>query len=185
MARAKDKKGLTYQEEKFCQYVVDAYGTGTRGVLVKAYRMAYNCKSDAKAETHYNNAHKIFKRGEIRARIEQLQEEVEKERTITRERMITRNVEILEGDPLISQKEDIETGQYVWKRLNEIPLKWRKLVTPMIYRGRMIYVLDKKTAEQNIMKMCGFDKSNSTNVNVFSNLGNELTLLDEHDIFED
>ena len=38
--------GLTPQQEMFCQYVVDAYGTDTRGILVSAYRKAYNCDTN-------------------------------------------------------------------------------------------------------------------------------------------
>ena len=52
MARVKNRHGLTPQQELFCQYVVDAYGTDTKGILVAAYRKAYNCKNDAQANNY-------------------------------------------------------------------------------------------------------------------------------------
>ena len=68
MARAKNKNGLTHQQELFCQYVVDAYGNNKRGILVTAYRMAYNCKNDAKSNTHYANASRLMSDSKITAR---------------------------------------------------------------------------------------------------------------------
>ena len=100
MARAKNKHGLTPQQELFCQYVVDAYGNDTKGILVAAYRKAYNCKNDAQANTHYANASRLMANSKIIARVEQLREEQARLASISRERIISDDVSILDLDPL-------------------------------------------------------------------------------------
>ena len=176
MARRKNKHGLTPQQEAFCQAYVDAYGTDEHGILVAAYRKAYNCKSDALASSHYTKASLLMKEVKIRQRIEQLEEEQRKLCMVSKEELISRNTKILRTDPLRLMKLDPATGNYIAKRLNEIPVSIRMLVTPQVVHGRMVYVLDKKTAQQVLIDLCGYDAPKDINVKNTGNVNGELRI---------
>jgi hypothetical protein len=176
MARKKNKHGLTAQQEAFCRAYVDAYGTEEQGILVAAYRKAYNCKSDSQAQTHYSNASRLMNDSKIQARIEELEEEQRRIANISKEQLIDRNVKILTTDPLRLMKLDPTTGNYIARRLNEIPRNLRMLVTPTVIKGRMVYMLDKKTAEQRVIDLCGYDAPKDINVKNTGNMLGELRI---------
>lgn len=176
MARKKNKHGLTPQQEAFCRAYVDAYGTDEHGIMVAAYRKAYNCKSTAKEGTHYSSASLLMKDPKITQRIEQLEEEQRQLVTVTKEELIDRNAKILKTDPLRLMKLDPATGNYIAKRLNEIPVNIRMLVTPQVIHGRMVYVLDKKTAQQVLIDLCGYDAAKDININSVGNINGELRI---------
>lgn len=165
--------------EKFCRHVVDAYGENDKKTLIRAYELANGLPPtpDKKVrQKRYDKASEWMKNSEIRGRCEEIERELNQERTMSRERIITRNINILEGDPLISMKENPETGMYVWKRLNEIPKFWRKLVVPTPVRGRMVYILDKKAAEQRIIDLCGYDSPKHLNIHSDGSTTGELRI---------
>lgn len=165
--------------EKFCQHVVDAYGENDRKTLIRAYELANGLPptpDKKERQKRYDKASIWMKNSEIKGRCEEIERELDAEKTIARERLITRNVNILEGDPIITMKEDPETGQYVWRRLNEIPRHWRKLVTPMVLRGRVVYILDKKHAEQRIIDLCGYEAAKDVNVHSTNSTSGELRI---------
>lgn len=112
----------------------------------------------------------------IRQRIKQLEDEMHSLTDIKKEQIIDRNAKILTTDPLRLMKQDPETGQYIAKRLNEIPKNLRQLVTPILVRGRMIYVLDKKTAQQVLINICGYDAPKDINVSNPGNILGELRI---------
>ncbi|MCM1139729.1 MAG: hypothetical protein NC453_14270 [Muribaculum sp.] len=176
MARRKNQYGLTPQQEEFCQAVADAYGTDKKGILVAAYRKAYNCKSSAKEDWHYVRASELYNDSKIKVRIEQLEEEQRKLCTVSKEELISRNTKILRTDPLRLMKLDPTTGNYIAKRLNEIPVSIRMLVTPQVVHGRMVYVLDKKTAQQVLIDLCGYDAPKDINVKNTGNVNGELKI---------
>lgn len=176
MARKKDKNGLTHQQELFCQYVVDAYGTDTRGVLVTAYRKAYNCKSDAKSGTHYTSASLLMKDPKITQRIEQLREEREKLCTISRERIISDDVKILEMDPLDLWILDEKAHQWRMRYLHEIPKGTRKLLKFIRVGKRMIPDIDKDAAKKRLIDVLGFASAKDLNINTTSNMLGELRI---------
>lgn len=176
MARKKNKYGLTPQQELFCQAYVDAYGTDEHGILVAAYRKAYNCKSTSKEGTHYTSASLLMKDPKIAQRIEQLEAEQRRIANISKEQLIDRNVKILTTDPLRLMKLDPTTGNYIARRLNEIPRNLRMLVTPTVIKGRMVYMLDKKTAEQRVIDLCGYDAPKDINVKNSGNMLGELRI---------
>ncbi len=155
--------------ENFCQHVVDAFGENKNKTLIRAYELANGLPPtpDKKVRKYrYDQASEWAKKPEIKGRCEEIEHEREKLLTISPEEMISRNVKILEGDPLNLMKEDSETGTYIFRRLNEIPRNYRKLVTPTLVRGRMVYILDKKTAERNLIDILGLKKETLThNVN--------------------
>ena len=175
--------------EKFCQHVVDAFGENERKTLIRAYELANGMPPTPDKnvrKTRYNKASDWMKNPDIRGRCEEIERDREKLLTISAEKLVSRNVKIIEGDPLNLMREDEETGTYVFRRLNEIPRNYRKLVTPTVVRGRVVYILDKKTAERNLIDILGLKKETLThNVNrdltdIALDLG-DFDMLDEED----
>lgn len=175
--------------EKFCQHVVDAFGENERKTLIRAYELANGMPPTPDKnvrKTRYNKASDWMKNPDIRGRCEEIERDREKLLTISPEKLVSRNVKIIEGDPLNLMREDEETGTYVFRRLNEIPRNYRKLVTPTVVRGRVVYILDKKTAERNLIDILGLKKETLThNVNrdltdIALDLG-DFDMLDEYD----
>lgn len=181
MGRTKDKNGLTHQQELFCQYVVDAYGTDTRGILVTAYRKAYNCKSDAKAETHYAKASELARRDKVRIRIEQLREEQSRLSTISRERIVSDDVEILDLDPLSLWIQDERSGQWRMRAPHEIPKRIRRLLRFVKCGKRLIPDVDKDAAKKRLIDVLGFASAKDINVTTNSNVSGELRIGFEDD----
>lgn len=182
MARKKDKNGLTHQQELFCQYVLDAYGTDTRGILVAAYRKAYNCKSDAKSETHYSNASRLMNDSKIIARLEQLREEQSRYSTISRERLISDDVEILDLDPLSLWIQDERTGQWRMRAPHEIPKKIRKLIKFVKNGKRLIPDVDKDAAKKRLIDVLGFASARDINLTTSNIVNGELRIgFDDED----
>ena len=175
MARKKDKNGLTAQQELFCQYVVDAYGNDTRGVLVAAYRKAYNCKSDAKADWHYTRASELAKDSKIAGRIEQLREEQARLATISREKLVSDDVKILELDPLELWVFDERKKAWRMRYLHEIPKSTRKLLKFTRGGKGVIPDVDKDAAKKRLIDVLGF-ASKDLNVNANTNMNGELLI---------
>jgi hypothetical protein len=176
MARAKDKNGLTAQQEAFCQYVVDAYGNNPKGILVEAYRRAYNCKSDARSETHWANASRLYNDSKVIARIEALREERAKLVTITREELVSEDVSIVNLDPLELWIEDEKTHTWRMRYLHEIPKHIRKFLK-FVQRGkRMVPDVDKDAAKKRLIEVLGYASAKDINVNSKRNWIGELRI---------
>lgn len=176
MARKIDKNGLTPQQEMFCQYVVDAYGTDTKGVLVTAYRKAYNCKNGAQASTHYANASRLMANSKILARVEQLQEERARLATISRERIISDDVKILDLDPLDLWIEDEKTHLWRMRYLHEIPRATRKLLKFTRSGRRLIPDVDKDAAKRRLIEVLGYASAKDVNVNTNGTMRGEILI---------
>ena len=182
MARVKNKHGLTHQQEMFCQYVVDAYGTDTRGILVNAYRKAYNCKNDARANSHYECASRLFDNVKIKSRIEQLQEEQQRLATINRERIISDDVRILDLDPLDLWIEDTKTGKWRMRFLHEIPKQTRKLLKFVTRGNKIVPDVDKDAARKRLIEVLGFSAAKDINLNSNNSMIGELRIgFDDED----
>ena len=175
MARIKNKHGLTPQQEAFCQYVVDAYGTETRGILIAAYRKAYNCKSDVRANTHYELASRLYNNVKIRSRIEQLQEEQARIATITRDELITRNANKIRLDPLELFYKDNETGRLRMKPLDELPKRIREIFN-LDTGGKMTPTINKEAAEDRIIRMLGYDAKKDITINGLNPFAGEICI---------
>ncbi len=182
MARVKNKHGLTHQQEMFCQYVVDAYGTDTRGILINAYRKAYNCKNEAQAATHYVKASLLFKEDKIRIRIEQLQEQQQQLATINRERIISDDVRILDLDPLDLWIEDAKTGKWRMRYLHEIPKSTRKLLKFVTRGNKIVPDVDKDAARKRLIEVLGFNAAKDINLSTTNSMIGELRIgFDDED----
>ena len=176
MSRKKDKNGLTPQQELFCQYVVDAYGNDTRGVLVAAYRKAYNCKSDAKANTHYTSASLLMNNPKIAQRVEELREEQARLATISREKLISDDVKILELDPLDLWIFDERKKVWRMRYLHEIPKAVRKLLKFTRGGKGVIPDVDKDAAKKRLIDVLGFSSDKNFNVTTNANMVGELRI---------
>lgn len=176
MARKKNKHGLTAQQELFCQYVVDAYGTDTRGVLVTAYRKAYNCKNDAKASTHYTSASLLMSDPKIAQRVEQLQEERARLATISRERIISDDVKILDLDPLTLWIEDEKTHKWRMRYLHEIPKEIRSLLKITRNGKRLVPDVDKDAAKKRLIDVLGYASAKDLNITTNNTVSGELRI---------
>lgn len=176
MARVKNKHGLTHQQELFCQYVVDAYGNNPKGILVEAYRRAYNCRNDAQSSTHYSNASRLMDNSKIKARIEQLQEQQARLATISRERIISDDVALLDIDPLDLWIQDEKSGKWRMRFLNEIPKRIRKLIKFVRVGKNIIPDIDKDAARKRLIDVLGFASARELNVNSNSSVIGEICI---------
>lgn len=166
MARLKDENELTPQQELFCQYVVDEYGTDTYGILSVAYRKAYNCEK-AKPESVYSLASRLFKQAKIRSRVKQLKKELAKASTITREELITSLKNRMKIDPVDLFIE--EDGVYRLRKMQEIPKRTRVLIPRFRKVGDdFVPDIDKDTAIKMLIDILGFS---STDINVNADFG--------------
>lgn len=176
MARAKNKHGLTPQQELFCQYVVDAYGNDTKGILVAAYRKAYNCKSDVNEPWHYSKASALAAEDKIKVRIGQLREEQARLASISRERIISDDVSILDLDPLDLWTIDSKSGRWRMRYLHEIPKKTRKLLKFVRVGKNIIPEVDKDAAKKRLIDVLGFAAAKDIKVTSQSNVVGELRI---------
>lgn len=175
MSRIKNEYGLTPQQELFCQYVVDAYGSDTKGILVAAYRKAYNCRNDAKAGTHYSSASLLMDNPKIAQRVQQLIEEQSRMATITRDEIVSRDIAILNIDPLDLWIEDPKTHAWRMRYINEIPKSVRKLLRFQRVGKRMVPDVDKEAAIKRLIDVLGYDASKD-NVSAGGNIIGELRI---------
>src|SRR5690606_12279264 len=72
---------LTVKQKNFCNYYIET------GNASEAYRRAYSC-SNMKDETVNNKAYQLLKRGEITARVKQLQAALQKRSDITKDEAV-------------------------------------------------------------------------------------------------
>lgn len=163
MARRKNEKGLTHQQEMFCRYMVDAYGDNAERIQTNAYRMAYNCKNDAKASTHYANASRLMKDSKIIARIQELEQEQAELLTISMEEIVSNDVKAYNLDPLTFLKWDAEAGRYRPRRLEEFPKGIRVILRSTFVNGTKVYYVDKDKCLERIIGLLQL-KTNKTEV---------------------
>lgn len=176
MARKKDKNGLTPQQELFCQYVVDAYGSDTKGILVAAYRKAYNCKSEEKKGWHYSRASELMNDGKIQGRIEELREEQSRLASITRDQLVSDDVDIINLDPLDLWTIDGKTGRWRMRTLHEIPKKTRKLLKFVRVGKNIVPEVDKDAAKKRLIDVLGFAAAKDVNLTQHGDLGGEIRI---------
>jgi len=113
----KSTQRLTPKQEKFCQeYII----TGNKS---EAYRNSYSA-GNMKSETINNKAYQLMLREDIRARVEQLQNELKKRNEITLDKVIKGIADIATFD--IAELYD-ENG--VFKNIHDIPKNVRTAIS--------------------------------------------------------
>lgn len=93
------KGKLTIKQENFCNYYVET------GNASEAYRRAYSC-AKMKDETVNNKAYNLLKKGEIGARVAELQEEQKAKSDITKEEIVRLCVRVIRGENVTDVMED-------------------------------------------------------------------------------
>ena len=160
MGQIKNEYGLTPQQEKFCHEVIRGeYSADGKGVLVTAYRAAYNCKSDdGKAtKSQWENASRLASNSKVRARIKQLREEREKLLSLSHAEYVSKDVWLDELDVLELMKYDESKGVWRLRRVHEMSKEIRKRVPFEINsKGIMVPVLDKNKVRERLMRALGF-----------------------------
>lgn len=91
------KSKLTIKQEKFCLKYLEC------GNASEAYRHAYSC-ANMKPETVNNKACDLLKKGEIRVRVDELQEEAKRKSDITKEEILGLCVKVIRGEDIIDVK---------------------------------------------------------------------------------
>ena len=172
MARRKNEKGLTHQQEMFCRYMVDAYGDNAERIQLTAYRMAYNCKSeDARARKWQTvEATKLMNDPNITLRIKELEQEQSELLTISMEEIVSNDVKAYHLDPLQFLKWDEEAGRYRPRRLEEFPKSVRVILRSSFVNGIKVYYVDKDKCLERIIGLLQL-KTNKTEVH---HIGSEL-----------
>lgn len=173
-------KSLTPKQEAFCQAYIQ---TGNKS---EAYRMSYNC-SNMKAETINNKAYILSEKGEIRARLQELQSEVAERNQITVDELIQSLSGMVRFDVAELYNED---GSL--KSIHEIPKEARMMISEVesidlkdLGVVRKVKTIRKLDAIEKLMKhLGGYEKDNNQKqpiVNTVPDLSNlsieELQLL--------
>lgn len=159
MAQMKNEYGLTPQQERFCQEVVRGeYSSDGKGVLVTAYRTAYNCRSeDGKAtKTQYENASRLSRDSKIIARIRQLEEERNRALNLSATEYISHDIWLNDFDVLELMKFDESKGvwrlRFIYEMSKEVR---RKIPFKLNNKGRLVPDLDKNAVRDRLMKALG------------------------------
>ena len=149
---------LTTKQESFCNYYIEC------GNASEAYRRAYSC-ANMKDVTINNKAYILSQKGEIRARIIELQEEQKKKSDITKDEVLRMLKNIMYAD--IRNFLTLENGVLTFKDSTE----WTDDMAMQVEGvkqtkdGIEIKLNGRAWSIQRICKMLGFDAPQELNVN--------------------
>lgn len=186
-----DKNGLNWQQEKFCRFFVNEYANKgdddtETDIAVEAYRRAYNCQSTAKEKSHREAVSRLMNNIKITSRISELRKGLCEHVGIECADIVSRNVKALNVDPLMLTIFDKNINRWRLRFMHEIPKNIRNVIPYKINnKGIVVPDIDRNKIMDRLIDVLGFKSANEIKVNMAGNLGSELTLLDEHDIFED
>ena len=142
---------LTPKQEKFCHIYIKT------GNASEAYRGAYSA-SRMKTETINNKAYEMLKRGDIRARVEELQDELYEKKIITREEAVLKLVNLSKGRLSDYYIEDKEKGLVIrpFSELSDEQKDRIKAVKPM---RNEIEIYSVTEVLDRLSKMLGWDEA--------------------------
>lgn len=169
---------LTIKQENFCNYYIES------GNASEAYRRAFSC-GKMKTETINNKAYQLLNKGEITARVEQLQSELQRRSDITKEEAIKELANIVRVNPLdyieISPDEQIEVKEngdiissnkqtVLVKDLSDLTIEQQRCIKSIspVRGGIKIEFESKISAIDRLSKMLGWDEAIKTDVNLTS-----------------
>jgi hypothetical protein len=146
--------------------------------------MAYNVKDTTKPESVWSNACRLAKDVKVISRVKELEAERARVLTISQEDMVSRNVKRINADPLNFLKKDDKSGEWRQRKLYEMPKELRLLLVPRVLaNGKIVWVLDKQSAEDAIIKILGF--AAAKDINLKTNQFGELMFgFDDDDMVE-
>lgn len=158
---------LTIKQDNFCNYYIES------GNKSEAYRRAFSC-SNMKPETINRKAVELLNHGKVRARVSELQSELQKLSYITKEEALRELANIVRVNPLdyieISVNEQIQlkdNGDLISSNKQNVLIKDLSQLTPNQQRciksispvrgGIKIEFESKISAIDRISKMLGWD----------------------------
>ena len=112
----------------------------------------------------------------IAQRVEQLQEERARLATISRERIISDDVKILDLDPLTLWIEDEKTHQWRMRYLHEIPKEIRRLLKFTLNGKRLVPDVDKDAAKKRLIDVLGYASAKDLNITTSASVSGELRI---------
>lgn len=112
----------------------------------------------------------------IAQRVEQLQEERARLATISRERIISDDVKILDLDPLTLWIEDEKTHQWRMRYLHEIPKEIRRLLKFTRNGKRLVPDVDKDAAKKRLIDVLGYASAKDLNITTSASVSGELRI---------
>lgn len=168
---SKDENGLTPQEERFCRYYVNQYanfdedGSDTE-IALTAYRMAYNCRSDALDKTHREKASRLKNKGKIRARIKELRESVQRTECFELTDAVSRTKRALDIDPLDLMIFDTKIRKWRLRFMHEIRKEIRDVIPYRIdmRTGRVVPCVNRDALMERLIRILGLEAPKELNV---------------------
>lgn len=181
--RPRNENGLTLQEERFCKFYVNQYANldedgSDNDIALTAYRMAYNCKSDALEKTHREKACKLKNRDNIRTRIKELRKAVAKEECFELTDAVSRTKKALDLDPMELLIFDKKRNSYRLRYMHEIRKEVRDFIPYKIdtRTGRIIPNIDRNVLMERLIRILGLEAPKDINIHNKGNVLGELRI---------
>lgn len=179
----RNENGLTLQEERFCKFYVNQYANldedgSDNDIALVAYRMAYNCKSDALEKTHREKACRLKNMGKIKARIKELRQSVATEECFELSDAVSRTKKALDLDPMELLIFDKKRNSYRLRYMHEIRKEVRDFIPYKIdtRTGRVIPNIDRNVLMERLIRILGLEAPKDINVYNKGNVMGELRI---------
>ena len=167
----RNENGLTQQEERFCTFYVNQYANldedgSDNDIALVAYRMAYNCKSDALEKTHREKACRLKNMGKIKARIKELRQSVAKDECFELADAVNRTKRAMDIDPLDLMIFDKRINKWRLRFMHEIRKEIRDIIPYKIdtRTGRIIPAIDRDALMERLIRILGLEAPKELNV---------------------
>ena len=179
----RNENGLTQQEERFCKFYVNQYANldedgCDNDIALVAYRMAYNCKSDALEKTHREKACRLKNTGKIKARIKELRQSVANNECFELEDAVNRTKRAMDIDPLDLMIFDKRINKWRLRFMHEIRKEIRDIIPYKIdtRTGRIIPAIDRDALMERLIRILGLEAPKELNVKNTGNVMGELRI---------
>ena len=171
MTMAKNSRGLTPKQEKFCQCYVDT------GIASEAYRMAYNC-ANMQPSTVWEQASRLLSDGKVAARIEAIIEEQAEQSKVDRQKVEQVLMDIVSADPSELYEVDEVTGKVKLKPPHRMGRRTRNALKEITNdKGRVSYKFNGKTEAAALLgKWNGWAAPTQVNVQAGKGVKGELRI---------
>lgn len=155
--KKKDEIKLTPRQEKFCLYYHQLDNAS------EAYRRSYS-SDNMKEATVNNKAYELLQRGDIRARLKQLQDKLQKRSDIKKEEAVSSLTKILRASVL--DVVSIVEGFVVVKNTSDIPEDLKPCISSIRETkfGIEVNFYDKIQAIDRLAKLLGWDAPTKSEV---------------------
>lgn len=183
-----NENGLTLQEERFCKFYVNQYANldedgSDNDIALVAYRMAYNCKSDALEKTHREKACRLKNTGKIRARIAELRKAVARDECFELTDAVNLTKRAMDIDPLDLMILDKKINKWRLRFMHEIRKEIRDIIPYKIdpRTGRIIPAVDRDTLMERLIRLLGLEAPKDVNIRSSGGMSGELRIGFDND----